>query len=1022
MNWYFKKRYRSPFWSPLLIFFLLNLYPAEKVFSQDLKTIQGTVYDNSTDKPLAGVSVVVKGTNTGVTTNSRGKFSIKANSASVLIISSVGYAEQEVPVADKSTIDVRLQGNAKAMNEVIVNVGYGTRRKATLTGSVASVGSKELQSSPAISVSNSLAGLLPGVIALNRTGQPGFDEAEILVRGRNTTGNNNPLIVIDGVQDAPGWQQLNPNDIESISVLKDASAAIYGARAANGVILITTKRGINGKPMISYSFNQGLSQPTRLPEMASSAVLADYTNELLMRAGSPPRFTPEEIQKFADGSDPVNYPNINWYDELLKRTTPQSRHSLSIRGGSSNIKYMVSGSFANQDGIFKHGNTNFKTYSVRSNLDAQINDNIKVSLDLNSGFDARNSPPSSSSSIFAFLRYQSSYIPPYYDNGLPTQGVNGNNPALMATDVAGYDNDRKQRNLIKASFDVNIPFVKGLGVDGYFAYNNYQTVSKTWVLPTTVYSYVKATDTYNPIQKGTLPELTQSYSNGKNTLLNLRVKYETQFGENRISTFIAAEQQEGFNNSFSAYRKDFISQSIDELFAGSLLDQEANGTASSTGRRNFFGRVSYGLLNRYLLDFNYRYDGSASFPKGKQYGFFPGVSAAWRISQEKFFQKNVSSVDELKIRASYGKIGNDQITPFQYLTLYTLNRFGYNFGQTPTPTLGLVANVSPNPNITWEVATITNLGLDGSLWNGLLGFSVDLFKQKRSNILASRNLAVPVFTGLILPNENIGVVENKGIELQLSHRKTMGEFSHRISANVAYSKNRVIDISEASNVPEWQKAEGHVIGASLYYKSLGIFRTQEEINKSPILSGTVAGDLKYEDVNGDGKITAADRVRMDRTNTPEITFGFNYFLSFKNFSLFANFAGQTRAWQNFNLHAKLDQNSYAELIENRYRPGSMDSKYPILATSGSQNQVSSFPSDFWYWDASFIRLKTLEIGYDFPKQFLSRFKISGLRVYANGNNLFLIDKMKFVDPETNENTGNFYPQTKLYNFGFNLNF
>jgi TonB-dependent starch-binding outer membrane protein SusC len=1021
MNLNFKKSYRPPFWSILLIFNLM-LFTPNQLFSQNLKTIQGTVYDNSANTSLSGVSVFVKGTSTGVITNAQGKFSIKADKNSVLVFSSVGFNTLEMPVGDQTNINVNLQSSSKAMNEVIVNVGYGTQRKTTLTGSVSSVGSKELQNSPAISVSNSMAGLLPGVIALNRTGEPGYDQADILVRGRNTTGNNNPLIVIDGVQDAPGWQQLNPNDIESISVLKDASAAIYGARAANGVILITTKRGITGKPVINYSFNEGLSQPTRLPIMANSAELADYTNELLVKAGSPPRFTPDEIQKFADGSDPVNYPNINWYKELLKNTTSQSRHSLSIRGGSSNIKYMISGSYADQDGIFKNGVNRFQTYSIRSNVDAQIDDNIKVSLDLNSGYDIRNSPSSSSSSIFAFLRYQSSYIPPYYANGLPTQGVNANNPALMATEVSGYDNDRKQRNLIKASFDINIPYINGLGVDGYFAYNTFQTTSKTWLLPTTVYNYVKATDTYVPIKKGTLPELTEGYSNVRNTLLNFRIKYERQFKDNKISTFIAAEQQEGYNNGFSAYRKDFISPAIDELFAGSLLDQQANGTASSNGRKNFFGRFSYGFMNKYLLDFNYRYDGSASFPKGKQYGFFPGVSAAWRISQEKFFQKNFSNVDELKVRASYGKIGNDQIAAFQYLTLYSLNRFGYNFGQTPTPTLGLVANVSPNPNITWEVATITNLGLDGSLWNGSLGFSVDVFKQTRSNILASRNLAIPSFTGLILPNENIGVVENKGIELQLSHRKVIGKFSHRIGANVAYAKNKVLDISEASNVPEWQKAEGHVIGASLYYKSLGIFRTADELSKSPVLSGTVVGDLKYEDINGDGKITAADRVRMDKTNTPEVTFGLNYSLNYKNFSLFANFAGQTRVWQNFNLTAKLDQNSFSELIDNRYKPGSMDSKYPILATSGSQNQVSSFPSDFWFKDASFVRLKTLELGYELPKDLLSKLKISSVRIYVNGNNLFLIDKMKFVDPEANENTGNFYPQTKLYNFGLNLTF
>jgi TonB-linked SusC/RagA family outer membrane protein len=1006
----------------LFISTLVFLLAPGQLFSQNLKLIRGTVYSNNSGTPLADASVTIKGTGKGVTTDSTGKFSIKAGNGNVLVFSSVGFTTQERPVGDQAVIDVVLQGGATVLSDVVVNVGYGTQRKATLTGSVAVVGGKDLQMSPAISVSNSIAGQLPGVIASNRTGEPGYDQADILIRGRNTTGNNNPLVVVDGVQDAPGWQQINSNDIESISVLKDASASIYGARAANGVILITTKRGVTGKPVINFSFNQGLSQPTRVPVMANSAELAQYTNELLVKSGAAPRFTPAEITKFANGSDPVNYPNINWFKELLKSTTPLSMYNLSVRGGSENIKYSISGSYANQDGIFRNGNTDYKTYTIRSNLDAQINKYIKVGLDIDNGLNVRNSPSLPSETIFAFLRYQLSYIPPFWANGLPSQGVNANNPAIMATSAAGYDNARVQQNLVKASFDVKVPWVEGLGADGYFAYNNSSTLEKTWSLPYTVYSYNKTNGTYIPTLNGTLPNLTQAYTNGWNSLINLRIKYEKQLNDHRISTFVAVEQQQGLTTSFSAYRNNFISASLDELFAGSLLNQQTNGVDSSSGRKNVFGRVSYGFKSRYLLDFNYRYDGSASFPKGKRYGFFPGVSVAWRISQEKLIQDHFDFIDDLKLRASYGKIGNDQIAPYQYLALYTLNRLGYDFGQTPTPSQGLVANVAPNPNVTWEVANISNIGLDGSLWRGLLGFTVDVFEQRRSNILATRNLAVPSFTGLILPNENIGIVDNKGIELQLTHKEVIGKVTYRVGANVAYAKNKVIYIDEASNVPTWQKAEGHVIGAAVYYKSMGIFRTQADVNKSPVLPGTQVGDLKYEDVNGDGKISAADMVRMDKTNTPEITFGFNASVNYENFSLFANFAGQARAWQNFNLTAKLDQNSFAELIDNRYTPGSMNSKYPILATSGTQNQVSSVPSDFWFKDASFIRLKTLELGYDLPKKLLSKYKMNSLRIYINGNNLFLIDKMKFVDPETSDPTANFYPQSRVYNFGINISF
>ncbi|MEJ7676206.1 MAG: TonB-dependent receptor [Chitinophagaceae bacterium] len=353
---------------------------------------------------------------------------------------------------------------------------------------------------------------------------------------------------------------------------------------------------------------------------------------------------------------------------------------------------------------------------------------------------------------------------------------------------------------------------------------------------------------------------------------------------------------------------------MDQLFAGSLTGQEATGSASERGRKNFFGRLGYGFKDKYLVDFNFRYDGSSIFPKGKQFGFFPGVAVAWRLGKEKFIEDQFSFIDDLKLRASYGKIGNDRVAPFQYLQSYTLGMQGYNFGATPTQSLGLTAGVSPNPNITWEVLKTTNVAMDGLFWNGLLGFTVDVFRQERSNILATRDLAVPSYTGLNLPTENIGIVQNKGIELELSHRKTINKLSYRVSGNVAYVKSKIIYISEASNVPVWQKAEGHSIGAQNYLRALGIIRTKEELDASPKVQGTKIGDLKYEDVNGDGMITFLDNVRLDRTNTPEITFGLNLTMDYNNFSLFANFAGQSNAWQYFHENARLAVNTREELL------------------------------------------------------------------------------------------------------------
>lgn len=1007
----------------ILILTLIFLNPSQ-LKAQNLREIKGTVLDRATHTSLPGVSVMIKGTNKGISTGLNGEFSISAKQGDVLIVSFISYEKQEIIVGEQNVLNILLKESSSAMDEVVV-VGYGTQRKATLTGSVASISNKELKKSPTTNLSNSLAGLLPGVITSNRSGEPGRDNSTILIRGRSTTGNTSPLVVVDGVQGVSGWERINPNDIESISVLKDASAAIYGAQAANGVILITTKRGVSGKPSISYSFNQGLSQPTRIPKMASSAVFGEFVNELLAKDKQPPRWTEKELQIFRDGSDPVNYPSVNWYNEILEKNTLQSQHNLAVRGGSENVKYSVSGSYSNQNGIFKKGSTNFKAYGLRSNIDANINKYIKVGLDVNAGIDDGNYPTSNTATTFGRMLVVP-WMPVYWSNGFPSAGIErGDNPAVMVTDATGSNNEVMQRFQTKASFDIKLPFVEGLGVDGYLVYTNNQGVNKLFQKPWTVYDYNKTNNTYIPIGGGGIlqPQLTQTYNKAKSSLLNFRIKYEKTFKDHRINTFIAAEQEQGDSTNFSAFRRNFLSSQVDQLFAGSLAGQEARGSASEAGRENVFGRFGYGFKDKYLVDFNFRYDGSANFPKGNRFGFFPGVSAAWRISEEKFIKDRFSFIDDLKLRASTGKIGNDRVPAFQYIQSYNLGNQGFNFGQTPTQSLGTVMGVTPNPNITWEVLKTSNIAMDAMFWNGLFGFTVDVFKQKRSNILATRDLAVPSYTGLILPSENIGIVENKGIEVDLSHRKTIKSgFSYRVGGNFAYVKSNVIYMADAANIPEWQKVQGKALGATNYYNAIGIIRTQAELDAIPKVQGTKVGDLKYEDVNKDGLITSSDMVRMNRTNIPEMTFGLNLSMDYKNFSLFANFAGQSRAWQYYHENGRLAVNTREELLLNRYRPGSMDSKYPILPLLDTRTDVSGLPSSFWLRDATFLRLKTLELGYSIPKSLLSRLNIADLRVYLNGNNMLTFDKMKIYDPEGGDERGNFYPQSKIYNMGLSLTF
>ena len=996
--------------------------PAEGSASElQQNQVTGTITDSQTAEAMPGVNILVKGTTVGAMSDINGKYSITVpDQKAVIVFSFIGYINQEMPVAGKSVIDVKLVSDVLSLEEVVV-IGYGTQRKVTLTGSVTSVKPAEVQSNPTTSVTNSLAGLLPGLVAMTRSGEPGKELSSVLIRGRSTTGNTSPLVVVDGIQGVEGWERINPDDIESISILKDAAAAIYGSRAANGVILITTKRGSTGKPLFNISINQGINQPTRFPELASSYTYAEWVNDHSVINGQPPIYTDEELQKFKNGSDP-NYPNTNWAKESIRKFNPLSQYNMSVRGGTENINYSVSGSTTHETGVLKESSLDFRTYSIRSNLDARVNEFLKIGFDINTAFQNGNYPRTTYSS-FRMVPY----LPVFWPNGLPSNPPSdtGSNPFVLGNEKAGNTNIIDEQLGIKASFDFSVPWIKGLGIDGYFAYNRNQSTEKEWIKPFYLYDYDSSTDTYTAQLRGSvkLPQLTQTFDKSHNSLINLRIKYEKQFDEHKINAFIAGEQVEGYSTWFSAFRRDFPSASIDEIFAGSLVDQLANGNSAETGRQNLLGRFSYNFREKYLMDFNFRYDGSAAFPQGQQFGFFPGISLGWRISQENFMKK-YPFISELKLRGSWGQIGNDRISPFQFLRLYTLGKTGYSYGVPPVASLGLVEGVTPNPNITWEVLNTTNIGLDARFWNGLLGFEIDVFKQRRSNILTTRALEVPKYTGLSFPAENIGVVENKGIEVQIKSEKIINDFALFMTANFAYARNKVIDVSEAQNVPEWQKAEGGILGAGLYFLNDGIMRTQEDLASAPVRAGMKVGDLRYKDINSDGVIDAADQVRLNKTNIPEITFGLNFTVNYKRFSMWTNFAGQTRAWQYYHLNTRIGQNGFAEIVENRYRPGSMDSKYPIIPTlePGTSGEVSGLISDFWLKNASFLRLKTLELSYNFPVNLLSKLKINNLRVFANGNNLFTLDKMgsyKF-DPESSDERGGAYPQSKIYNFGIQL--
>lgn len=926
--------------------------------------VRGKVTDTD-GYPIPGVTIVVQGTTTGTVTDTDGDYLLpNVPRNSTLVFSFVGMLSQEVAVGNQTRIDITMEEEVFGLQEVVA-VGYGTMRKATITGSIASTDDKTIQKAPVTSLSNSLSGLLPGLATLNRTGEPGVNVSEIYIRGRGTTGNTSPLVVVDGVPDETGaWQRINQNDIEQVSILKDASSAIYGARAANGVILITTKRGSTGKPVFNYTFNQGLTQPTRLPEMANSWEFADYVNTYRISHGQEAFYTDEEIRIMKDGSDPLNYPNENWIDIIFKKVSTQSMHNMNVRGGTDRAKYSISGSYNHENSLVKKGIHEFSNYSVRSNIDFDITESITFGLDLNGGIDDRITPTVGYLGIM-----ESPLIPAFYPtNGLPTSlpGDIGANPAINLAGAGGYTSNKIFRTFLKPSFDIDIKQVEGLGIDGYFSYRTQFTEDKRWREPWIVYTYDRATDTYSEKKGGYVsnPDLRERIYKRKDYLLNLRLKYKRKFGSHDFDAFIAAEQAEGENRFLEAYRRDFISGSIQELFAGGAENMVASGTRSEWGRQNIFGRLNYNYEGKYLFETNLRYDGSYAFPKDKRWGFFPGFSAGWRVSQEKFME-SASWIDDLKLRVSYGTMGNDQVAAFQYLSMYNLSPIGTHFGQGTQAVL--TTGVAANENITWEVARNANIGFDATFWEGGLGLTFDVFKQRRSNILTARTTEVPVYTGLVLPHENIGIVENKGLEVSISHRGKRSlsrPFTYSIMGNIGYAKNKIIDISEPKDMPEHQKLEGSSIGAPLLYNALGIFRTQAEVDANPIMIGTLVGDLQYEDVNKDGVINAADRVRINKSPIPEITFGLNATAEYRDFSFFVNFAGQARAWTYIHKYARTTRNSIREILINRYLPGSMDSKYPIIPQEDGvgEGEVSGMPSTFLVTERFVFKVKNATAG------------------------------------------------------------
>ncbi|MDX9882502.1 MAG: TonB-dependent receptor [Prolixibacteraceae bacterium] len=1007
---------------------------------QQARNVSGAVTDK-TGQPIPGVSVIVKGTTNGTITDADGKYTLSnVPPNGVLQFSFVGMKTQEVAVANKATINVVMEEETIGIEEVVA-IGYGVEKKKNVIGAVTTISNKELTSAPVSMVSNALAGRLPGAIVQQRSGEPGNDNASILIRGEATLGSTKPLIIVDGIPDRD-LNSIDPADIESITVLKDASAAIYGARSANGVILVTTKRGTEETtPTFKYEFYQGFSAPTILPKMADATTYAQMYREMQTYKNISENnmaFSLEDIEKYKSGEYTWTHPNTNWFDAMLKKYSEIRHHNFSITGGTKNIKYYTSFGKQYDNGIFKDSGLKYNRYNLRASLDIKINEYLSFNLDINGIQENRLSGTRSAQKVFQSLVKGRPTDPAIFPNGYIAPSIpQGSDTGITGTLAAGYDDNKTYQSQNTLGATLKIPWIEGLAVSGYYAYDMYFEVDKIFQKPWTNYNlnksaYYAAGNTGK--EDGTAflipqkmsysePQLRDSYSDSKSATANIKIDYEkTIKGKHNVKAFVAYETFDYIDKGINAFRKHFVSDALPYLFAGSTTDQTIGSSVSIDARENYFGRLSYSYDERYLFQFSFRRDGSIKFSKESgRWGNFPSLLAGWRISSEDFWKNNIKFIDYFKIRASWGQMGNDAVPAFQYLSTYGFTT-GMVLGSNKSYNAGLIQNSVPNPLITWEVANIFNIGVETKLLKNKLGLNFDYFYQRRNNILVARNASVPDFTGLSLPDENYGIVDNQGLEAELIFTDKIGDFSFAANANLAFARNKVIEFDEPKKNVPWQVQTGHPMGSKLLYIYDGIFRDEEQIAFLPHVSGTRPGDIIIRDYNNDKIINNDDRILFDKTVNPEITYGISFSIGYKNWLFSGLVQGVGYCMRDMYLQLQGSEGNYFmyDAID-RWTPDNIDASKPRAWEREEPYWRVNYKSDYTFHNGAYARMKNLQLSYTIPNRISKAILVKNAELYISGQNLFLIySGNKIMDPELGNSYN--YPLMKVYSVGVKVSF
>jgi TonB-linked SusC/RagA family outer membrane protein len=1011
-----------------------NIPPADIV-------LKGKVTDEN-GLPLEGASVSLKGTSKGVFADANGDFTItvQETSSMILLVSFVGMVSKEVNVKGLSTVKISLNKIEVTTQDVVV-VGYGSQKKASVTGAVAQIGTKVLQSAPVPNTSQLLVGRMPGLISKTSGGLPGEDNASLQIRGYGTA-----LVIVDGLPTP--FNRIDPNDIESVSILKDASAAIYGARAGNGVILVTTKRGKTGTPQITYTGTYTYQAPSAFQNTVNAGDWAELRREAALNYGlNPGEFTEEVVQKYKAGTE-LNYRSYNWRDAIFRAGAPMLQHSITVSGGTPTLKYFGSLGMTDQQSVFTSGDYYYKRYNTRLNVDATIAKNLSLRFDMQYRFAQDQQVGSIEDVMVDFSTAQPRYSPYLPDPSRNAYtGFQGRNPFLRI-DASRKGYNRTSSNFFNGQVGLSykVPFVQGLKIAADLLVSQSADYTKVFNIPAEVYDYDYVTNAYTYMANmGNFISLRETNARYYQLYPMVKVNYDREFGDHRISAMAIAEQLENGGNSLMAFRRDLLSPEIQQLFSGGQDFQDNTGSQSKNARVAYIGKLNYDFKGKYLAEFILRADASANFPKNSRWGYFPGISLGWAFAKEKFMDKASSWLTNGKLRMSYGQSGNDGTSQFSYLTGYDIDPNGFIIGSTYFRTISTTG--LPNPDITWENITNYNIGLDLTFWRGKLNFEANVFYRLRDDILATQQRTVPSTFGATLPPVNLNSQSNRGFELMVEYRPKIRNVQLSIMPTFTFTKNKWEYRDETAYTDPDQiriyQLTGKSANLSWGYISDGIFMSQDEINKLGFNQDGIGnsslrpGDIRYVDLNKDGLLDWRDQDVIGKGTFPEVVYSLVTGATFKGFSLEMLWQGST----GFNFYvtgaaASMFSNEsipYDYHYQYRWQPDpsnptvNINPNAQLPAASLGLNPNNIKRSDFWMKDATFIRLRNVNLSYSFTSSWVKKAGFKNLQVFASGTNLLTFSKLGFYkntfDPDANlSGEGRNYPIHKNIAGGIRLTF